>query len=253
MKRKQHEHCELCNQGFTDDLKLKAHYLKHKQTKLEENCPDGTERSHQRNSANESYDPNRGDSNPISTILSHFHNQSNLSNLAENSPFPSAQLANFAQLYQQNPFYYPSLYPFLNNPTLTNNVALDQLSLMQFPFPVAAMLQSNQNSVFDFTSNIDVNSLVSQKRKLIDNVDEHNSKKTKLVDRPKEYQKKGYKDDSVPSGYSRYRFNQDCNFSNCGYRNHQSHFHCMRKECFYSFCDKTRFVQHTARHERLDK
>jgi hypothetical protein len=26
----------------------------------------------------------------------------------------------------------------------------------------------------------------------------------------------------------------------------------MRQDCGYSFCDKTRFVQHTARHERLD-
>lgn len=26
----------------------------------------------------------------------------------------------------------------------------------------------------------------------------------------------------------------------------------MRVDCGYSFCDKTRFVQHTARHERLD-
>lgn len=26
----------------------------------------------------------------------------------------------------------------------------------------------------------------------------------------------------------------------------------MRKDCCYGFCDKTRFVQHTARHERLD-
>ena len=32
----------------------------------------------------------------------------------------------------------------------------------------------------------------------------------------------------------------------------QTHFHCMRKDCNYRFCDKTRFVQHTARHERLD-
>ena len=48
------------------------------------------------------------------------------------------------------------------------------------------------------------------------------------------------------------RFNEDCNFSNCNYREHQTHFHCMRKDCNYRFCDKTRFVQHTARHERLD-
>ena len=48
------------------------------------------------------------------------------------------------------------------------------------------------------------------------------------------------------------RFNEDCQFSNCNYREHQTHFHCMRKDCNYRFCDKTRFVQHTARHERLD-
>ena len=49
-----------------------------------------------------------------------------------------------------------------------------------------------------------------------------------------------------------FRFNEDCHFSNCNYREHQTHFHCMRKDCNYRFCDKTRFVQHTARHERLD-
>ena len=48
------------------------------------------------------------------------------------------------------------------------------------------------------------------------------------------------------------RFNEDCKYSHCGYREHQTHFHCMRSDCGYSFCDKTRFVQHTARHERLD-
>lgn len=60
------------------------------------------------------------------------------------------------------------------------------------------------------------------------------------------------KDEPVPSGYVRYRFNEDCGYTFCGYREHQTHFHCMRKDCGYSFCDKTRFVQHTARHERLD-
>ena len=49
-----------------------------------------------------------------------------------------------------------------------------------------------------------------------------------------------------------WRFNEDCGFACCNYREHQTHFHCMRKDCNYRFCDKTRFVQHTARHERLD-
>uniref|UniRef100_A0A146LMX2 Transcription factor castor n=1 Tax=Lygus hesperus TaxID=30085 RepID=A0A146LMX2_LYGHE len=60
------------------------------------------------------------------------------------------------------------------------------------------------------------------------------------------------KDEPVPEGYLRYRFNEDCRYTHCGYREHQTHFHCMRQDCGYSFCDKTRFVQHTARHERLD-
>ena len=60
------------------------------------------------------------------------------------------------------------------------------------------------------------------------------------------------KDEPVPDGYVRFRFNEDCGYPCCGYREHQTHFHCMRKACGYSFCDKTRFSQHTARHERLD-
>ncbi|KAF0298893.1 Transcription factor castor [Amphibalanus amphitrite] len=60
------------------------------------------------------------------------------------------------------------------------------------------------------------------------------------------------KDEPVPDGYIRFRFNEDCKYPHCGYREHQTHFHCIRKDCGYSFCDKTRFVQHTARHERLD-
>ncbi|KAH8301138.1 hypothetical protein KR018_003511 [Drosophila ironensis] len=60
------------------------------------------------------------------------------------------------------------------------------------------------------------------------------------------------RDHDIPSGYLKFRFNEDCGFERCGYRNHQSHFHCNRRDCHYSFCDKTRFVQHTARHERMD-
>lgn len=82
------------------------------------------------------------------------------------------------------------------------------------------------------------------------------------------------KDEPIPEGYLRFRFNEDCAYQHCGYRycilmclnifksgvqiynlcydfrEHQTHFHCTRRDCGYSFCDKTRFVQHTARHER---
>ncbi|KAL5276055.1 CASZ1 family protein [Megaselia abdita] len=63
---------------------------------------------------------------------------------------------------------------------------------------------------------------------------------------------KKQKDDCVPPGYRKFRFNENCQSLNCTYRNNQSHFHCIRGDCNYSFCDKTRFLQHSARHEKLD-
>jgi hypothetical protein len=160
------------------------------------------------------------------------------------------QLANLAQFYQQNSLYYQSLYPLLGNQQIPGLSIDQQLPFMQFPFPAAAALAASSGG---FDLGLMNPNLLAQKRKL-EQIDEfQGAKKSKPAERPKEYQKKTYKDDSVPNGYLKFRFNQDCNFPNCGYRNHQSHFHCCRKDCFYSFCDKTRFVQHTARHERLDK
>ncbi|XP_003738488.2 zinc finger protein castor homolog 1-like [Galendromus occidentalis] len=59
-------------------------------------------------------------------------------------------------------------------------------------------------------------------------------------------------EEPVPEGYLKFRFNEDCGFASCSYREHQTHFHCTRLNCNYSFCDKTRFSQHSARHERTD-
>ncbi|XP_022667768.1 zinc finger protein castor homolog 1-like isoform X3 [Varroa destructor] len=59
-------------------------------------------------------------------------------------------------------------------------------------------------------------------------------------------------EEPVPPGYAKFRFNEDCRHDGCNYREHQTHFHCERMDCGYSFCDKTRFSQHSARHDRLD-
>ncbi|XP_064461126.1 zinc finger protein castor homolog 1-like [Ornithodoros turicata] len=92
-----------------------------------------------------------------------------------------------------------------------------------------------------------------QKRSLFGNC--KNEEQTPTVSEPKRMKVPSLrilKDEPVPEGYIRFRFNEDCSYRHCGYREHQTHFHCTRKDCGYSFCDKTRFVQHTARHERLD-
>lgn len=261
LKRKRHEHCELCNQGFTDAMKLKIHYLKHQQTKLGGFFDDSEEKNDQNAVGKKDESEAQDLTKPPGMLpnlmfplpLSH-PSSSTAPGMMDQLSIQNLQLANLAQLYQQNSFYYHNLYPFLGGSQMPNLGMEQQFSPMQFPFPAAAAALAGGG--FDF-SNLSLpntkSPLLPQKRKL-DHFDEQDhQKKSKISERPKEYQKKSYKDDSVPIGYLKFRFNQDCNFPNCGYRNHQSHFHCCRKDCFYSFCDKTRFVQHTARHERLDK
>jgi hypothetical protein len=259
LKRKKHEHCDLCNQGFTDAMKLKIHYLKHQQTKLGGGLFDDNEEKSDQSFTSQV--KKEEETKPILPNLMFPIPQSHPSSAATGSgnmmdqlSLQNLQLANLAQLYQQNSLYYHSLYPFLGNQQLPGLSMEQQMPLMQFPFPAAAAALASGG--FDF-SNLSLpnmsSPLLAQKRKLEQLEEQNVQKKATVSERPKEYQKKSYKDDSVPNGYLKFRFNQDCNFPNCGYRNHQSHFHCCRKDCFYSFCDKTRFVQHTARHERLDK
>lgn len=255
LKRKKHEHCDLCNQGFTDAMKLKIHYLKHQQTKLGGFFDDADEKNESQSMKKEESEPHDLSKNtlpnPANLMFPLPHSSSASAGVIDSLSLQNLQLANLAQLYQQNSLYYHSLYPIFGN---QNPMGMEQqMPLMQFPFQAALAGASG----FDFglsLPNSMKSTLLAQKRKL-EQFDELQNlqKKAKFSERPKEYQKKTYKDDSVPNGYLKFRFNQDCNFPNCGYRNHQSHFHCCRKDCFYSFCDKTRFVQHTARHERLDK
>ncbi|WAR13855.1 CAS-like protein [Mya arenaria] len=63
---------------------------------------------------------------------------------------------------------------------------------------------------------------------------------------------RGARDDSVPAGYSRWRYNEECRYPKCAYKHNVTHFHCVREDCGYGFSDRSRLVQHTLRHERID-
>jgi hypothetical protein len=63
---------------------------------------------------------------------------------------------------------------------------------------------------------------------------------------------RGLRDDSIPDGYSRWRYNEECKYPKCAYRHSVTHFHCIRDDCGYGFSDRSRLVQHTLRHERID-
>lgn len=182
-------------------------------------------------------------------------------------------LAQLASVYQQNPLHYQHLYPLLGT--------IDQLKQEQLLEPSkidrTPLHSSNTfNNPFTANTNFDLATAAAvvaasnkqrnkkqqrQNRKSLNVATQKNEAKNKVqtsalaiaesANRSGNF--KFFKDEPIPQGYLKFRFNEDCNFPNCGYSNLQSHFHCCRTDCYYSFCDKTRFVQHTARHERLDK
>lgn len=156
-----------------------------------------------------------------------------------------AQLATAA--YQQNPLLAQTLYPLLSaaGSSATAAAMVDPFKRTEsfgLPTPTFDLMASTTPQA---------NKKNRQGRKSA------NLTNAKIIDASRTVGGGGgfkvYKDEPIPQGYLKFRFNEDCNFANCGYSNLQSHFHCCRADCYYSFCDKTRFVQHTARHERLDK
>lgn len=56
----------------------------------------------------------------------------------------------------------------------------------------------------------------------------------------------------MPEGYQKFKFTEDCGFEMCVYRCSITHYHCQRADCGYSFCNRTRVIQHSQRHERID-
>lgn len=60
------------------------------------------------------------------------------------------------------------------------------------------------------------------------------------------------KEDNLPDGYAKYKFTEDCGYERCAYRLTNTHYHCTRSECGFSFSDRSRLPQHQQRHERYD-
>lgn len=60
------------------------------------------------------------------------------------------------------------------------------------------------------------------------------------------------KTSATAPGYEKFRFSEDCGQERCAYRLSMTHYHCSRADCGYSFCDHSRFLQHSDRHRRID-
>ncbi|XP_073977616.1 zinc finger protein castor homolog 1-like isoform X3 [Rhodnius prolixus] len=244
LKRKEHYHCNACNQAFSEVERLKPHIAKHSPSAI----PPVMVKTENNNNEENNQQPHHG----INILPLNLESQDGSMMHPPHFPGFSAAMAaavanqQLAMITSQGipfmPHGMPGLYTspsglmFTGPPgfaphhsSLVNNGLLESAR--------ASMLCGDASP----ESLLPRNSISPQRDMSAE------AKKARV-----QTSMRMLKDEPVPDGYLRFRFNEDCRYSHCGYREHQTHFHCMRQDCGYSFCDKTRFVQHTARHERLD-
>ncbi|RZF38189.1 hypothetical protein LSTR_LSTR005550 [Laodelphax striatellus] len=247
LKRKEHYHCNVCNQAFSELERLRPHIAKHSP-------------------------------GAIPPLLVKPENNNNEE--ADDQPHPG--VTSFLSIQMDSPDMQPPPplppphYPGFSAAMAAAVAANQQLALMTsqgipfMPHAMPALYTSPSGLMFaappgfnpQHTAALLSNGLLESARSPMDPSGElHLQRRPLSPSREISPEAKKarvqtsmriLKDEPVPEGYLRFRFNEDCQYSQCNYREHQTHFHCMRQDCGYSFCDKTRFVQHTARHERLD-
>ncbi|RXG51755.1 Transcription factor castor, partial [Armadillidium vulgare] len=320
LKKKEHFHCQICNQAFSEQDKLRSHIMKHmsgytgsetteieiddddesdiKQEDNQENCEDKKFTSEELNREQAPFSPQSTTTSIIpSPVLIPGLSSSTSPRAVITSmscPQPPPQFAN-PLIYSQaasfhglpGPFgphfgissmfpgtlprflppgpwpgMHPALaamaHPHLMLPQVRPNGEMPQVpqSVSQCNVPSMSSVVGVQagmtppcerSPIMPNSLNTSPHLALLGKRLGPDDFNLQEAKKIRAS-----HSIRMLKDEPVPEGYIRFRFNEDCQYPHCGYREHQTHFHCMRKDCGYSFCDKTRFVQHTARHERLD-
>nr|XP_022907167.1 zinc finger protein castor homolog 1-like isoform X1 [Onthophagus taurus] len=270
LKRKYHYHCNACNQAFSEIDKLMVHVAKHSSGVLNQ---EDNNNSNNRQSPEKKPPPSQQQQQqpppemkinvaPLQTLqqtpIQMNKSDSDISPQQQQQSayltpsfdaayhfgnFPANLATQFALINQQsmqNPFLHQTLY---QNQLMFQHSGLIQSGLLAPP-PQAPYPTENMTSpLAAMAANLNKRALSPHHHEVMS----PEQKKARIQN-----SMRILKDEPVPEGYLRFRFNEDCQYQHCGYREHQTHFHCQRQDCGYSFCDKTRFVQHTARHERLD-
>ncbi|XP_066257744.1 zinc finger protein castor homolog 1-like isoform X1 [Euwallacea similis] len=267
LKRKPHYHCTACNQAFSELDKLLPHVARHSNTGflnssesnndgdgefngIKEECAgspenlSGERRSSEQKQINvasmSSLQLDIKQQPPKEPEASPYFSTPTFDAYNHFAQFPPNFATQIALMQQQNAFLPQSLY----QQGIPSQIMFQHAQLMQSP------LLGHQTHPFqteNLTSPLAAMAANLNKRSMSPHDISPDAKKARIQN-----SMRILKDEPVPMGYLRFRFNEDCKYQHCGYREHQTHFHCQRQDCGYSFCDKTRFVQHTARHERLD-
>ncbi|XP_065350896.1 zinc finger protein castor homolog 1 isoform X3 [Cloeon dipterum] len=264
LKRKEHYHCNACNQAFSDLDRLRPHILKHSSGAISPGSQNVKRESEEADRGSPS--PQNGSSadNPGHPWDHNVAAAAASQSIFEGHELPPGFAASHAAAaaaagYLPSPFALMTSQslPFMHQPALYSSPAGLMFAPALHPShhqaaALAALHQQQQNALNGMQEH-EMNSLLGKRGSpggigAVSPLDISTEAKKARI----QSSMRILKDEPVPEGYLRFRFNEDCKYPHCGYREHQTHFHCMRVDCGYSFCDKTRFVQHTARHERLD-
>ncbi|XP_021355431.1 zinc finger protein castor homolog 1-like [Mizuhopecten yessoensis] len=256
LKKKDHFHCFDCNQAFSDPSRLRVHICKHgiKINKSEEKPPVATPISVITTTkvcatGSEDYPPEGTHlSDPDEEDEDELNGSSSLN--LEFSTF-SSMIAKAQQAHATNA---PPKSNTDGDPGLgfSGKLVIDERFHEEKSGDV---LDSNDNSLDELRQDDLIDGASGRKSgrkrtatKRNDFVDSNSI----LVKQKKSTSPRSGKDDSIPDGYTRIKQKEDCQHEKCAYRQGVTHFHCIREDCGYSFSDRSRLIQHTLRHERID-
>ena len=235
LKKKDHYHCYDCNQAFSDPARLRSHVGKHG---LKFKRPDHAAAIAPKPATDTTPSPD-GDMDPCEAkCLADVKNMSGIESDDDEEIGSNSSL-------NLNPSTFSKM---ISKAQEENKFSSDSETVAD-----VKVLKTEDTDEGDYGDAKDVSSRSGRKitkTKHNDFVDSEglNLSKPKKVSSPRT----NSKDESVPNGYSRWRFNEDCQYRKCAYRQSVTHFHCRRDDCGYGFSDRSRLVQHTLRHERID-
>lgn len=280
LKKKDHFHCYECNQAFSDPARLRSHVGKH-----------GLKLKHAEQTLGHSLIapklpvPNLNSLNVSNTNIVNNSNNNGTQSDSDLDPVEAQCLSRKASEENDSDVEDTKSSSLNLNPSAFS----EMISKAQEQNQMSSAAESDDESSLhiDANANMDENGdqsdstdvkgdissrsgrkiIKTKKEGFINSGDINLSKKHQgplpINIAPKQSPKKssgrasgigsrGLRDDTIPDGYSRWRYNEECKYPKCAYRHSVTHFHCVREDCGYGFSDRSRLVQHTLRHERID-
>ncbi|OTF74275.1 hypothetical protein BLA29_007704, partial [Euroglyphus maynei] len=202
LKRRQHLHCNICNQAFTSYDRLIPHFTKHQSIMMMTPGMTPTSRDARM------MDDVQSSSSQSQSIL----NSTNLTN-------------EFFQLFLNNLMNFPSTTTTTStttaspmttmNPGLSaSSTLLQNSSKAEFPNPVSGNHRSISNSG-SIKRRHSFSSDSSGSQTINDNNTVRNCKKQKQTNENNDDRNRASDHETSPNGYARFRFNEDCTFQSC--------------------------------------